>query len=1084
MIQLPKSIDHQILNYGQNHVTRFCDICDIQINENEGIIESENPFIVCYNNQRYFFTKSENDIIPNDCEYAIITHNKPSKTLYKQGKIKCIKWLRHPVMQSPEPDEIINSWTGKFTYKKEGYTPNEKGLRSPQLGALYAYMSEAQNPKDRNIIVMPTGTGKTETMLSILIANQCKKVLITVPSDALREQLANKFLTLGILKKYGIVDNACHTPRVAIIKEGMNDIEDWCNIIDQSNVIVTTMALISSADPMVHDLLHSKISHLFIDEAHHSEAATWDSFINGFAKEKVTLFTATPFRNDGKKLKGNYIYRFSLRDAQEQGYYKPITLIPFREYNESLSDAKIAQIAVEKLRADIAQGYDHIVMARCSTKKRALEVFEYYKTHEDLSPIVIYTGIPKAKSILENIKSKKHKIIVCVNMLGEGFDLPEMKIAAIHDAKQSLPVTLQFIGRFTRTAHDANLGNASVILNIAQKPMELELMELYSKDADWNILLPRINDSATDEQVNFNNFIKSFKKMEESIVPFQSIRPALSCTIYDLDTSEWHPNKWQEVFSSQEYDYRFADVSDNGDTMVIVLGRISNVDFGNLEDIQDIKWGVVLVHMKITPYYKHLYINTSLPEVNPDKLAKVISEDKATRITGPHLFRIFYGVNRFAVQTFGGRKMGDVSFKSYYGREVEEGIKQTEKRELTKNNIFGIGYRNGEKISIGCSVKGKVWSYMRGNIQMFCKWCENIGKLVADNTISDDIVMQNTLHVIRIGVLPPVMPIAIDWDADVYRHPENRYRIIKDNQAFLLSEVDLNILNDNPYPYIDFSLSNDSFLAKYRITYSIDNNGKCHYEVLQISGDIIKMQEANDLYENIIEYFNTNDNAPVIYFADGGILYANNYVKVNKENMPFDPNNLIGLDWDGVDLKKEAQDIAPYNQDSIQYYFAKYIKDQFDVIYDDDYCGEIADLIGFKIEEKCVHIHLYHLKFANGGIVSNQISNFYEVCGQAEKCLKWRRQDKANEIFDHLFRRINKTLNGNTCSRIIKGSEDMLEKIAEDIRWKKELKFHIAIVQPSLSKATPSDDILNLLGAVQTYLIDEANINLEVYCSK
>ena len=57
-------------------------------------------------------------------------------------------------------------------------------------------------------------------------------------------------------------------------------------------------------------------------------------------------------------------------------------------------------------------------------------------------------------------------------MLGEGFDLPEMKIAAIHDAKQSLPVTLQFIGRFTRTAHDANLGNASVILNIAQKPME------------------------------------------------------------------------------------------------------------------------------------------------------------------------------------------------------------------------------------------------------------------------------------------------------------------------------------------------------------------------------------------------------------------------------------------------------------------------------------------------------------------------------------------------------------------------------------------------------------------------------------
>ena len=43
-------------------------------------------------------------------------------------------------------------------------------------------------------------------------------------------------------------------------------------------------------------------------------------------------------------------------------------------------------------------------------------------------------------------------------MLGEGFDLPELKIAALHDVKKSLPVTLQFTGRFTRTKYDDNLG--------------------------------------------------------------------------------------------------------------------------------------------------------------------------------------------------------------------------------------------------------------------------------------------------------------------------------------------------------------------------------------------------------------------------------------------------------------------------------------------------------------------------------------------------------------------------------------------------------------------------------------------------
>lgn len=67
---------------------------------------------------------------------------------------------------------------------------------------------------------------------------------------------------------------------------------------------------------------------------------------------------------------------------------------------------------------------------------------------------------------------------------------------------------------------------------------------------------------------------------------------------------------------------------------------------------------------------------------------------------------------------------------------------------------------------------------------------------------------------------------------------------------------------------------------------------------------------------------------------------------------------------------------------------------------------------------------------------------------------------------------------------MIKGTEDQLEQMSKDVRWKKELKFHVAIVQPSLSKANYSEDIMNLLGAVQMYLLEEANVDLEVYCSE
>jgi superfamily II DNA or RNA helicase len=38
---------------------------------------------------------------------------------------------------------------------------------------------------------MPTGTGKTETMLALLVAARPSRLLVLVPSDALREQVSS-----------------------------------------------------------------------------------------------------------------------------------------------------------------------------------------------------------------------------------------------------------------------------------------------------------------------------------------------------------------------------------------------------------------------------------------------------------------------------------------------------------------------------------------------------------------------------------------------------------------------------------------------------------------------------------------------------------------------------------------------------------------------------------------------------------------------------------------------------------------------------------------------------------------------------
>jgi superfamily II DNA or RNA helicase len=91
-------------------------------------------------------------------------------------------------------------------------------------------------------------------------------------------------------------------------------------------------------------------------------------------------------------------------------------------------------------------------MARVATVPRAKEVFECYRGYTEFNPVQLHTGI-KSKAERDEIRgqllSGHARIVVCVDMLGEGFDLPELKIAAFHDIRKTLAVTLQLVGRFT-----------------------------------------------------------------------------------------------------------------------------------------------------------------------------------------------------------------------------------------------------------------------------------------------------------------------------------------------------------------------------------------------------------------------------------------------------------------------------------------------------------------------------------------------------------------------------------------------------------------------------------------------------------
>ncbi|MCK6053656.1 DEAD/DEAH box helicase family protein [Moraxella osloensis] len=159
---------------------------------------------------------------------------------------------------------ILNSWKSQeFKFIEENVEFEKAGLRIPQIGALYSLLGYLKSDNNKPAtIVMPTGTGKTEVILSSIIAGKFEKTLIIVPSDALREQTSDKLIKSGLLRELGLITEEFLNPIVAIIKHGLLE-EDTSSIL-KSNVIIATASALSKVSSTVLESFSQNCSHLII----------------------------------------------------------------------------------------------------------------------------------------------------------------------------------------------------------------------------------------------------------------------------------------------------------------------------------------------------------------------------------------------------------------------------------------------------------------------------------------------------------------------------------------------------------------------------------------------------------------------------------------------------------------------------------------------------------------------------------------------------------------------------------------------------------------------------------------------------
>ena len=310
--------------------------------------------------------------------------------------------------------DVSNSWD--VNVKKESTI--ESGLRLPQFGALAAIQAHWSVSSDAATVVMPTGTGKTETMT--IVTERISRAVIVVPSNLLREQTVNKLCTFGVLKEIGVVDEKSISPTVVLLKSVPKSEEEFNELLNNSNVIVVTMSLVNRLNEEQCKKIVEFAELLIVDEAHHIMANSWLDFKERFLQKKILQFTATPFRNDGKKIDGRIIYNYPLHNAQKEGYFQKINFYPIHEFNEKKGDYEIAKKAIECLENDIADRKEHIVLVRTTKINRAEYLFEhiYGKYYSKYNPVLIVSKIISAKEKkerIESLKTLKSRIVVCEN---------------------------------------------------------------------------------------------------------------------------------------------------------------------------------------------------------------------------------------------------------------------------------------------------------------------------------------------------------------------------------------------------------------------------------------------------------------------------------------------------------------------------------------------------------------------------------------------------------------------------------------------------------------------------------------------
>ena len=318
-------------------------------------------------------------------------------------------------------------------------------LREYQVKTINKTANSLRQGNQAPLIVLPTGAGKTVIFseISKRAVQKNNNVLILVHRRELIKQASQKLANIKV--PHGII--------AAGFKPSNHQIQ------------------VASVQTIVRRLNSTsfKPALIIIDEAHHSVAGSWKKVLDHFPNAKRIGVTATPCRLSGEGLREMFddlILGPTVKKLVKAGFLSPHKVfgapqkINFKKIKMRGGDYATDQLAEEMLKADITgdavkQYQKHAnglpAIAFCVNVEHAESVKAKFNNSGIKADIITGSmNTDDRDQVINGLSTGKIQVLVSIEVVSEGFDLPAVSTAILLRKTASLGLYLQQVGRILR----------------------------------------------------------------------------------------------------------------------------------------------------------------------------------------------------------------------------------------------------------------------------------------------------------------------------------------------------------------------------------------------------------------------------------------------------------------------------------------------------------------------------------------------------------------------------------------------------------------------------------------------------------